>query len=114
MFSAFAGTVFVALILFGTVAICYCIMLKLLLPKADEDYYIFLPCNENSTDVRKKAYALRIKTSLCGDEAHSKIIVVDGGMDVKERERLAEICKDANGIYIIEKEHLKDFTDGRF
>ena len=46
--------VFVFLILFGTVAFCYLIMLKLLLPKTDNSFYVIIPCDENADNVRKK------------------------------------------------------------
>lgn len=113
MFNAFIGSVFVGLILLGTVAICYVIMLKLLLPKSDRDYYIFLPCDSNTVGVRKKAYGMRIKLNLFGDDLHSKIVVLDMGISDGERDRLMEICKESNGIYLVQKEHLKDFFDGR-
>ena len=61
MFDSIIWFVFVVLILLGTVAICYLIMLKLLLSKMYNAYYVILPCNENSKDVRKKAYGMRIK-----------------------------------------------------
>lgn len=113
MFSAFVGTVFVGLILLGTVAICYYFMLKLLLPKQDRDFYILLPCDSKTEDIRKKAYGMRIKLNLLGDIMHSKIIVLDNGITEEERLELMKICKDSNGIYITEKEKLKDFLNGR-
>lgn len=113
MFSAFVGTIFVGLILLGTVAICYVIMLKLLLPKTDRDYYIILPCDKDTADVRKKAYGMRIKLNLLGDDLHSKILVLDNGITEDELKNLSEICKDSNGIYIVKKENLKDIFDGR-
>ena len=41
-------------------------MLKLLIPKSDGVYYIVLPCNQNTKNVRKKAYGTRIKLNLLG------------------------------------------------
>lgn len=113
MLSALVGTVFVGLILLGTVAICYGFMLKLLLPKTDRDYYIFMPCDKETKGIRKKAYGLRIKLNLFGDDAHSKIYVVDNGLTSEEKDGLSAICKESNGIYIIDRETLKDFFDGR-
>ena len=113
MLDAFIGTVFVCLILIGTVAICYLIMLKLLLPKTKTDYYIFLPQNKNSEGVRRLAYGTRIKLNLMGDDCHSKIIVLDCGITQEERENLLPICKESNGIYLVQKEYIKDYFDGR-
>lgn len=104
---------FVVLILFGTVAICYLIMLKLLLPKTDNSYYVILPCNNNSKDVRKKAYGMRIKLNFINDDINSKIVVLDNGMNNDEKEDLLNICKECNGIYYVKNEYLKDFLDGR-
>lgn len=114
MLDAFVGTVFVALILIGTVAICYLIMLKLLLPKTKSDYYIFLPQNKHSVGVRRLAYGTRIKLNLMGDDNCGKIVVLDCGITEKERENLLEICKESNGIYLVQKDFIKDYFDGRF
>ncbi len=113
MFNALIGSVFVGLILLGTVAICYVIMLKLLLPKNNSDYYVFLPCDRNTVNVRKKAYGMRIKHNLLGDDIHSKIVVLDNGISDSELANLREICKESNGIYIVKKENIKDFLNGR-
>ncbi len=113
MLDAFIGSVFVALILIGTVAICYIIMLKLLLPKTKADYYIFLPQNKNSVDVRNLEYGPRLKLNLMGDDCHGKIVVLDCGISNEEKENLLEICKESNGIYLVQKEYLKDYFDGR-
>ena len=113
MLDIFVWSIFLALILLGTVAICYIIMLKLLLSSCNEDYYILLPCNYETLDIRKKAYCLRIKMNLLGEEAHSKIVVIDDGLCDVEKEALMEICTDYNGIYYVEKEKMKGFFDGR-
>lgn len=114
MLNAFVGSVFVGLILLGTVAICCLIMLKLLLPRTDSDYYIIIPCDKDTVGVRKQAYAFRIKHNLMGDDNHSKIVVLDNGITDAEKEALLPICKESNGIYLIGKENFKDFLDGRF
>ncbi len=113
MLDAFIGTVFVALILIGTVAICYLIMLKLLLPKTKSDYYIFLPQNKNSVGVRRLAYGTRIKLNLMGDDCHSKIIILDCGISEEEKENLLPICKESNRIYLVQEDYIKDYFDGR-
>lgn len=113
MLDALIGSVFVTLILIGTVAICYLIMLKLLLPKNKTDYYIFLPQNKNSVGVRRLAYGTRIKLNLMGDERHGKIVVLDCGISDEEKDNLLEICKESNGIYLVQKDFLKDYFDGR-
>lgn len=113
MFDSIIWSVFVFLILFGTVAFCYLIMLKLLLAKIDTNCYVILPCNNKSHFVRKKAYGLRIKLNLMNECACSKIVVLDCGMDEYEKEDLLNICKECNGIYYVKNECLKEFLDGR-
>ncbi len=113
MFDSIIWFVFVVLILLGTVAICYLIMLKLLLSKMYNAYYVILPCNENSKDVRKKAYGMRIKLNFINEDINSKIVVLDYGMNNDEKEDLLNICKECNGIYYVKNECLKDFLDGR-
>lgn len=113
MLDSIIWSVFVVLILLGTVAICYMIMLKLLLPKGNENYYVIVPCNEATKDIRKKAYGMRIKFNILGEDAHSKIVVLDYGITDDEKENLLEICKECNGIYYVKNEFLKDYFDGR-
>lgn len=114
MFNAIIMSVFMCLILFGTVAFCYVLMLKLLLPKNNDNYYVFIQCDECSKDIRKQVYGTRLKFNLIGDEKCSKIVVLDAGISQEERENLIEICSDCNGIYLIPQESIKDFIDGRF
>ncbi len=113
MLDAFVWSVFMVLILLGTVAICYLIMLKLLIPKYNENYYIVLPCNKESSNVRKKAYGMRIRLNLLGEDLQSKIIVLDYGMSNAEKEDFLEICKECNGIYYVKDGYIKDYFDGR-
>lgn len=113
MFDAFIWSVFVFLILLGTVAICYIIMLKLLLPKSDGYYYIFIPCNKDTTKIREKAYATRLKLNLLGEDLYGKVVVLDCGITNNEKEQLSEISKECNGIYCIKQEDIKEFFDGR-
>lgn len=113
MLNAFAGSVLLFLTLLGTVAICYIIMLKLLIPKSDSVYYIVLPCNQNTKNVRKKAYGTRIKLNLLGEDCYTKVVVIDSGITDDERKNLLPICKESNGIYLVEKDYLKDYFDGR-
>ncbi len=113
MHDSIIWSVFVMLILFGTVAFCYMIMLKLLIQPHKEDYYVIIPCNSSSNDVRKKAYGMRMRLNIVGEDAHSKIVVLDYGIDEAEKEQLLEICKECNGIYYVKNEYLKDYFDGR-
>ena len=113
MLDSIIWSVFVLLILVGTVAFCYMIMLKLLIPKCDEDYYVIIPCYKTSVDIRKKAYGMRMRLNIVGEDIHSKVVILDYGVDDDEKEQLLEICKECNGIYYISNEYLKDFFDGR-
>ena len=98
MLDSIIWSVFVLLILFGTVAFCYMIMLKLLVPKQKEDYYVIIPCDKSSTQIRKKAYGLRMRLSIFGEDIHSKIVVLDYGIDDDEKEQLLEINERLNQI----------------
>ncbi len=113
MIDSIIWSVFVLLVLIGTVAICYVIMLKLLLIKNDKPYYIIIPCDENSVNVRKIAYGMRIRMNFINEDIYGKILVLDKGINNKEKDELLQICKDCNGIYYVENEKIKDFFDGR-
>ena len=113
MLDSIIWSIFVFLILIGTVAICYLIMLKLLLPKKKSLFYVVIPCDESTDDVRKKAYGMRIKLNIINEDINGKIVVVDYGINEKEKFDLLQICKECNGIYYVENECLKEFLDGR-
>jgi hypothetical protein len=113
MFEAIIGSFLLCITLLGIVAFCYLIMLKLLIPKSRKDFYILLPCDIKSSDVRKTAYALRMKINLMGEDLHGKVVVLDNGICEKEKDNLLEICRESNGIYLVSKGCLKDFLDGR-
>jgi len=113
MLDTLSGLIFMMLVLIGTVAICYYIMLKLLLPKRKHDYYVFIPCNRSSQKVREYACEMRVKLNFMGDEKNSKIVVLDSGMSDNERENVQAVCKESNGIYLVDKKYLKDYLDGR-
>ena len=113
MLESIIWSVFVLLILLGTVAFCYMIMLKLLIPKQRDDFYVIIPCDKSSTQVRNKAYGMRMRLSILGEDVHSKIVVLDYGVEEKEKEELLKICKECNGIYYVKNEYLKDYFDGR-
>lgn len=113
MLDSVIWSIFVVLILFGTVAFCYMIMLKLLVPSCKDDYYVIIPCDDTSTQVRKKAYGMRMRLNIFGENMHSKIVILDYGIDKEEKEKLLEICKECNGIYYVKNDYLKDYFDGR-
>ncbi len=113
MLDSIIWSIFVMLILIGTVAFCYMIMLKLLVTPYKEDYYVIIPCNDSSTQIRKKAYGMRMRLNIFGEDNHSKIVILDYGVDETEKEQLLDICKECNGIYYVKNEYLKDYFDGR-
>ncbi len=113
MLNALLGSFFLCLTLAGAIAICYVIMLKLLMPKNDDTYFLFLPCYKNTVNIRQKAYGMRVKLNLIGDDRKSKVVVLDCGITEEEKHNLLEICKECNGIYLVPKEYIKDFLNGR-
>lgn len=113
MLDAIAGAIFIFLVLLGTVAVCYVFMLKLLLPKTDGDYFLIMPFGSNSKNVRKTAYGMRLKLNLLGDEYRSKIVVLDCGIAENEKQELSEVCRESCGIYLVERDKIRDFLNGR-
>ena len=113
MLESIIWSVFVLLILLVTVAFCYMIMLKLLIPKQRDDFYVIIPCDNSSTQIRKKAYGMRMRLSILGEDVYSKIVILDYGIDDTEKQELLEICKECNGIYYVKNDYLKDYFDGR-
>ena len=82
MLETFFGAVFVGLVLFGLLVLCYGIMLKLMLPKRKYTYYVVIPARRCDSDVTAAAYAARMKMHLIGDELYGNVVVLDGKGDV--------------------------------
>ena len=102
MSEAIFGAVFLLLVFIGTITIAYAIMFKLLVPKRKYDYYIVLPSNT------KAVYAAKTKIDLLGDSGYGKVIVVDMGMTQAQKLSCLNICRQTNGIYLIESEQIKE------
>ena len=54
MFEAFVGAVFIGLILFGLLSLCYCLMVKAMQPKKKFDYYIVIRQNAVTAMSRRR------------------------------------------------------------
>ena len=102
------GAVFLLLVFIGTITIAYAIMFKLLVPKRKYDYYIVLPSNTCSEELTKAVYAAKTKIDLLGDSGYGKVIVVDMGMTQAQKLSCLNICRQTNGIYLIESEQMKE------
>ncbi len=108
MLETFFGAVFVGLVLFGLVALCYCIMLKVMLPKKKYGYYIVIPAKRCDSDVTAAAYAARMKMNFIGDEAYGSVIVLDCGMEEAQRLSCLNVCRETNGIYLCDRKSFED------
>lgn len=100
MLDTFFGAVFVGLVVFGLLALCYAILLKALLPRRRRGYYIIVPARRCDKDVATAAYAARMKLHFIGDEAVGSVVVLDCGMDERQRLSCLNICRETNGIYL--------------
>ncbi len=56
---------------------------------------------------------MRMRLSILGEDVHSKVVILDYGVDECEKQELLEICKEYNGIYYVKNDYLKDYFDGR-
>lgn len=110
MLETFFGAVFVGLILFGLLVLCYGIMLKLMLPKRKYTYYVVIPARRCDSDVTAAAYAARMKMHLIGDELYGSVVVLDCGMDETQRLNCLNVCRETNGIYLCDYEEFKELT----
>ena len=109
MLETFFGAVFVGLVLFGLLALCYFIMLKMCLPKKKYPYYIVIPAKRCDSDVTAAAYAARMKMNCLGDEAYGSVLVLDCGMEEAQRLSCLNVCRETNGIYLCNLEEFADF-----
>ncbi len=109
MLKAFFGALFVALVLLGTVTLCFAILLKALVPKKRYGYYIVLESDFCKKELASAVYSAKTKINLLGDDGYGKIIVLDKGMGEDEKLACLNICRQTNGIYLITAEQLKDY-----
>ncbi len=110
MLDTFFGAVFVGLVVFGLLALCYAIMLKVMLPKRKYGYYIVIPARRCDSDVTAAAYAARMKMHLIGDEAYGSVVVLDCGMEEKQRLSCLNVCRETNGIYLCDFKEFEELT----
>lgn len=108
MLRVFFAVVFLCLVLFGTIALSYTIMLKSLSSKSRYDYYIVIPSSQCGESLSAAAYQARMKTDLLGDSAYAKVLVVNTGMSDEQRLTCLNICRKTNGIYLVDKEQLEE------
>lgn len=108
MLKAFFGAVFVALVLLGTLALCYGIMLKSLVPKERYEYYIVIPSDTCEKELSQAVYSAKTKINLMGDDGFGRVIVLDRGMPDDERLNCLNICRQTNGIYLLDTQQIKE------
>lgn len=108
MLETFFSALFLGLVLFGLLTLCYCIMLKVMMPKKKHGYYIVIPAKRCDSDVTAAAYAARMKLHLIGDENYGSVIVLDCGMDEAQRLSCLNVCRESNGIYLCDRESFED------
>ena len=113
MLQTITGFLFVMLIMIGTVALCYGALISMIMPKNLDIHFVLMPFNEKSVNIRKKVYGLRMKLNITGEADTAKIIILDCGINKEEKENVYELCTEANGIYFVPKEKIKDFLNGR-
>lgn len=112
--SVFICSVLIVLSLIFIVLICTAILLKMLMPKKKCDYFICVPCDENTDNVKALAYCARLKLNLCGECENNVLVIVDNGISEAERIETLRLCSQTDGITVVKKEDLKDFINGRF
>jgi len=108
MFQAFVGAIFVGLILFGLLSLCYCFMVKAMQPKKKFDYYLVIPAKRCDSDVTAAAYAARMKMGFLGDEPYGSVVILDCGMDETQRLSCLNVCRETNGIYLCDEKAFKE------
>ncbi len=108
MSEAIFGVVFLLLVFIGTLSVVYLLLFKALAPKKRYDYYIVLPSSSCSQELTKAVYSAKTKIDLLGDTGYGKVLVVDMGMTQAQRLSCLNICRQTNGIYLIDSDEIKE------
>ncbi len=90
------------------------LLLRMLMPKKRCSYFVCVPCDEKTKDLRSIAYSARLKLNLCGECEKCVLVIVDNGICDAELEDALKLCGETEGITVVKKEDLKDFINGRF
>lgn len=110
----FICSVLVCISLVSTAVIATYLLLRLLMPRQKCGYFICVPCDESTKNLRKTAYSVRLKLNLCGESENNVLVIVDNGMNEKELEDVSNLCREKCGITIVNKDDLKEFINERF
>ena len=108
MLRVFFGIVFLCLVLFGTIALSYAIMLKSLMPKNRYDYYVVIPSKQCGEQLAVAAYGAKMKIDLLGDEQFGRVLVVNTGMSDEQKLTCLNICRQTNGIFLVDENQLEE------
>ncbi|MBQ5994589.1 MAG: hypothetical protein IJL63_01880 [Clostridia bacterium] len=108
MLRVFFAVVFLCLVLFGTLALSYAVMLKSLVPKKRYDYYIIIPSKQCGEKLASAAYQAKMKIDLLGDTQFGKVLVVNTGMSDEQKLTCLNICRKTNGIFLVDKDQIEE------
>lgn len=89
------------------------LLLKLLTPKSNCDYFLCIPCDATTKNIRQKLYSARLKLNLCGENSKCVLVVVDNGICEDELKTTLQMCSEIDGITVVKTSDLKDFINGR-
>ncbi len=83
------------------------------MPSKHQNYYVLIPCDSSTKDIRKLAYGAKLKLNLSGECSKCKLAVLDCGICEMELCELLKLCSETDDISIVKIEDLKDFINGR-
>lgn len=110
----FICSVLIAFSFLAIVIVFTYLLFRFLLPKKHCDCFVCVPCNEETKDLCKIAYSMRLKLNLCGECENSILVLVDNGIKPEELNKTYKLCNETDGIVLVRQEDLKDFINGRF
>lgn len=99
-----------AFIFIGVVATAYFVILQVLRSGEDVNCVVVVPADVEDDDIGALLYSLNFRLSLIGECCRSRIVVVDKGMNRKQKTLCQNIIKDFDNIEICSPDDLTDIV----
>lgn len=100
--------IFTSFVLIGVVSISYYILLKILHPRSNGKYIVVIPARADIHDAASRGYAQRLRCGMLGNK--EVVVILDLGMDEKERSECEKMCKSCEGLYLCGFDDFESFV----
>lgn len=99
-------SVFTVLIFLGIVGICFYFSIKVLHSRDEGKYIVFIEADENKHHVSELMKSEKLRLELLNEKG--SVVVVDFGMDEKEKQLCTDLCRISSGMYVVAPDKINE------